>query len=220
MTLIIDTNDGLDGVISLSNSISGTWELKSSYVSPYSPAAIDSTNNVLKFRIDSESDDRTATFAATDTLDVSAMVTVINTALGATYAAVGDADALQITFTAAAGITIKYAEATSTASLLFTNSGQNRELETGEVITLQLRDRSTVDHLKVYIDETWHNNVTTSGETPTFVIPVENLVEIPGQTMDIAGSTSELTVSVREYGSSADMDFDTMPTVTLVLNKI
>lgn len=216
MTLIVDTNDGVDGVISLTNTLTGTWELKSSYVSEYKPDAIDVTNSNLL--IDRDGVEVDIALPQQVTLDIGAIRDEINNDMGATYITAIDEDKLTMTYTSLVASTLKWSD--SDSSILFTNSGADRELEAGEVVTLQFRARDPPSHLKIYVEESWRNNTTTSGESPTFVIPTENLVEIPGQTMQIAGSTNTLTLSVREYGADTDLDFDTMPQVTLVLNQV
>lgn len=214
MTLVIDTNDGLDGVITLANPISGTWELKSSYCSHYMPDAVDPDTHEFIFDLDGTE----TTVQLTSQTDLSLAQVATDLASISTLVIIANEDDRTLRITASAPLTIKWTE--SSASVLFTNSGQDRSFETGETFTLHMRDRSALSHYKFYIEESWKNNVTTSGESPTFIVPVENLVEIPGQTMELAQSTTTITWSVREYGGSENLDFDTGPTITLVLNQV
>jgi len=215
MTLVIDTNDGLDGVITLDAAISGKWKLVHSMVSDYAPKAINSSNNELIINTGS---DISITLPNQDILDPEELRTTINTALGDSYVTATDLETPTLTFTGVTNCTIKWSE--SSASVLFTNSGADRDVEIGEYIALKLRDRSRISHYKIYIDESWKNNVTTSGEKPTFVVPSETLVEIPEQTMEIPGNTTTLTISIREYGNDNSLDPDIGPELTLVLNQV
>lgn len=222
MTLVIDTGDSADGVITLNNPISGTWELVYSDVEYYPISAVPASNNTLI--ISSDSGEDTITFPTQETLDVAALAQAITTGIVyCTEVAVDGYDTTKNTIdliTDGGDVTIEWTDGSTTADLLFVNTGADKVIADGETGTIRLRERKVVSHFKVTIAETYRRSVSSTGQTPTFVVSTNTDRDIPNQTMNLVERTDTLTFTIREMGSDVDIDFDLAPAIVLTLNKV
>lgn len=221
--LLLNTKELLDTQeLTLTQSISGRYELISHHTDYYEPPAIDYTCNELKVVVkdpDNITENSvTISFLNATELDKAVVATTIDGAINgvnaASFTVVITNGELEITANTGS-LDIDWVN--SSAHLLFKKE-HGVESVTGSSL-FEFKDRTVVKLYEIFIDEALSKIVTSGRSTPTLIISSID-ADINLQVMYIPDIVSILTLRVREHGSLVDLQRNDIPDIQLIFRKL
>jgi hypothetical protein len=216
--LVLDSSESnSDGTFTLSQPISGYYELVHQYIEYHEPNAVDYTCN--------EIDHKTAT-GLTITCTLDDQVTLSNTTIATNLNDSLDTDAT-VTTSGSNGISIQNTSGevltldfpNSSGKILFKNSHEALNIPVGETQILELEDRSVVKHYTLDIEEANGYFISSGKGAQLFVLSSYEDI-IAGQRTFIPQETSTLTFKFREYSALVDYQWSDIPRFHLLLKKV
>lgn len=217
-TLLLSSQECPVGEFSIGETIDGEYELIHQYIEYHEPDAVDYTCNRIWWETSSEIksyDD----LSDQTTMNAATIASELDSDFGewATVTSAADGSYITINADGTEDLTIFWTE--SSAKILFKHTGQDDTIEIGNSKRYYIRDRTTIKHYTMSIDEAFYGITTTSSETPTLLLSAYEDV-IAGQRMRIPQEVSTLNYTVREYGSLVDLNDDDVPELHLFFKKI
>lgn len=214
--LILNTRDTDGDSFTLARQVAGDWELIHQWMEYHEPDAVDYTSNRIKYTPGSTGLETHHDLPDQTTLDGSALATDLSAALGADATVTGNDKHINILCDNGTDLSINWTD--SRAAVLFTNAYGTDTIAAGNDKDYYFRDRSSIRHYNLTIDQAQGKVVTSNGSSPTLLISAYDDI-VTGQTMQIVGTVEALDFSVREYGALVDLNPEDIPEIHMVFKK-